>query len=155
MEKKFIVFNLADQKYCIDIVDISEIILYQNTIDLPNTPPFVEGLINLRGDVVSVISLAKRLGKTSNVEKENQKIIMTSNSGLNLGFLVDDVSEMITAEDSEITPPPAIVCSQNTTYMNGVINKNDHMYLIIDISHLLSDMEISQLGDMMDKNDLK
>lgn len=148
-EMKFIVFTLSGQKYCIDIGGVKEIITYQNPMELPNTPDFVEGLINLRGEVVSVISLAKRLGKISEIDKEEQKIIMAANHEINTGFLVDDVKEMITANENEISDPPQIIQNNHTGYLTGVVNKEDEMYLIIDINKILGIDEISQLAKLV------
>lgn len=148
-ENQFVVFSISNQNYSVNIKDVQEIILFKDAIELPNTPNFVEGIINLRGDVVSVINLANRLKKNSCMDKKSQKIILTAINGLKVGYLVDTVVGIISATENEITPPPAITLNAESKYISGVINKDTEIILIIDVNKILNTNEIIQLEDMV------
>lgn len=148
-DNQFIIFKISDQNYGINIRDVQEIILFKNSVELPNTPDFVEGVINLRGDIVSVISLANRIKRISNQDKEEQKIILTSDQLLKIGYLVDEVVGIISVDNNQISPTPPIVENNKDKYISGVINREDSIIMIIDVRKLLDINEIEVLENFM------
>ena len=104
-EKQFIVFTVGEERFGVDVNQIKQVIPVMETTFIPNSPSFVKGVINLRGDIIPVIDLAEKLSlKRSQVEEEKKRIIIVELDEIsNMGMLVDTVTEMIRIDAREIT----------------------------------------------------
>ena len=142
-----IVFKISSQKYCVDILKIKEISTNQNTIILPNTPSFIEGVINLRGDVLCIINLAKKLGMSSLVDKKEQKIVVINIEELFLGFLVDDVLGIIHITEDDFNKTPEMV-SNDSDFVEGIIKSDEDMIILLDLKKVLTQTEINTLEQL-------
>ena len=131
-------FTLDTQQFGIPISSVREIIQEDQITTLPHTPPFIKGVIDLRGAVIPVIDL--RL-KFSMVEKESSKetciIIIIGDDG-DIGVVVDSVTEVLTFEQSQIGAAPTISTSGHDSYVIGVARQSDSMMLLLDITTLVS-----------------
>ena len=106
--REIVSFRLADQDFCIDIMDIREIRGWTPPTPLPNAPDYVRGLINLRGSVLPIVDLSKRLGLAS-AHATTRDVIIVAMMGANLiGLVVDGVSDILTVNESDIQPTPAL-----------------------------------------------
>ena len=106
MNRTLVVFKVAGQSYCTDILKIKEVCMKQDIVAVPNAPSFVDGISNLRGEVICIVNLADKLGVKSNSDSKNQKNIIVSINDFAIGFLVDDISGIIhvCSDDIEVTP---------------------------------------------------
>lgn len=151
--KTLVVFKVNEQKYCVDILKVKEICMYQDTIFLPNTPSFVEGIINLRGDVLCIINLAEKLGLKSKNQLSEQKIIVVNINNLLIGFLVDEVTGILHSNGEDFSEKPNVV-SYDSDFINGIIKTKGSMIIYIDLEKVLNSNEILALENIDTKQAL-
>lgn len=145
-EHKIVVFSLNNQVFGADILQVWEIIRYQDITRLPKLPAFIEGIINLRGKVVPVVNLNKRFGLGETGVDKKTKIIITLIEGKNIGFIVNDVSEIIEFSENEIEPPPDCIYSNENKYIKNIAKQGEKLISILDLSKILDDSEIKSLS---------
>jgi purine-binding chemotaxis protein CheW len=139
-------FNLDREEYGVYVLKVREIIRMSNITRVPNTPYYVEGVINLRGKVIPIISLRKKFS-LSEVENDKQtRIIVMEVDGELMGFIVDAVSEVIRISAAEIQPPPAVVNGGvDQEYLSGVINRTDRLLVLLELESVFSPTERNAL----------
>lgn len=150
-EKQYVVFKLGNERYCADIANVGSITEFDNITKVPNTPSYIEGVINLRGEVIPIVSLKKRFHVTATSETEDARIIIISYDGKNIGFLVDDASQVIRIDDENIEPTPAIIAGEDRKYISGVGKVEGTIVVLLDLIKILSDSELEAL-DEIDKS---
>ncbi|MBW4053999.1 MAG: purine-binding chemotaxis protein CheW [Proteobacteria bacterium] len=132
-------FNLDQEEYGVDVLKVREIIRMPIVTRVPNTPQYVEGVINLRGKVVPIICMRKKFGL---IEPENDKqtrIMVMDMDGELMGFIVDAVSEVIRISGSEIQPSPAMVAGGiDQECIAGVINQADRLLVLLNLEKMFS-----------------
>lgn len=135
-------FKLADEEYGVEVLRVREIIRMPSITKMPNSPGYVEGVINLRGKVIPIISMRKRFGLMENGYDSHTRImVMDVAGGLN-GFIVDGVSEVIRIQSGDIQPPPGMVSgNSNQDFITGVFNHQERMLIIMDVDRMFSDEE--------------
>lgn len=143
----YVVFKVSNQKYCVDILKIKEITMNKDTLIMPNTPDFVEGVTNLRGEVISVINLAKRLGIMYSVKRDEQKIIIINMNDIYIGFLVDEVIGIHHTSEEEYSKTPNLV-SNDSEFVQGIIKSSQDMIISLDLEKVLSQNELFALEQM-------
>lgn len=143
-DKQYIIFKLNDEKYAANINHIASITEYASITPLPNGPAYVDGLLNLRGDIIPVINLKKRFKLTE--QKMNEKRILVANKdGIQIGFLVDDASQSMSVQAENILPPPMIAIKKENAYISEVCIYNNELILVVDLDKVLSDDEIETI----------
>jgi purine-binding chemotaxis protein CheW len=142
-------FLVAGEEYGVEVLRVREIIRMPGITRMPNTPAHVEGIINLRGQVIPIISMRKRFGISDSEHGSRTRIIvMDVGGGLN-GFIVDAVSEVIRIHASEIQPPPAVVSGgMGQEFITGVINHAERLLVVMDIDRMFSDEEHAQFESL-------
>ncbi|MEW6423881.1 MAG: chemotaxis protein CheW [Bacillota bacterium] len=143
-----VVFELAGQTYGMDINNVLEIIRPEAVTQVPGTPDFIEGVIKLRGQVILVIDLAKRFGlaRPGRVS-EHSKIIIVEAGGTTVGMVVDGVSEVLRFSGSQIKPPPEIVTSRATAYLQGIVLIDEQLIILLDAHRILYEREKEALEE--------
>ena len=136
-------FMLADEEYGVEVLKVREIIRMPTITKMPNTPPYVEGVINLRGKVIPIISMRKRFGLMESENSNQTRIMVMDVAGALTGFVVDAVSEVIRIHSSEIQPPPSMVLSGGVgqEFITGVFNHAERLLIIMDVDLMFSDDE--------------
>ena len=136
-------FMLADEEYGVEVLKVREIIRMPTITKMPNVPQYVEGIINLRGKVIPIISMRSRLSLAENENSGQTRIIIMDVAGSLTGFIVDAVSEVIRINSSEIQPPPTMVLSGgiDQEFITGVFNHAERLLIIMDTDRLFSDDE--------------
>jgi len=152
-EKQYVVFKLGNERYCADIANVGSITEFDMITKVPNTPPYIEGVINLRGEVIPIVSLKKRFNVSEANESEDARIIIITYDGKNIGFLVDDASQVIRIDDENIEATPAIIAGEDRKYISGVGKVDGAIVVLLDLIKILSDSEMEAL-DAIDKNSL-
>lgn len=143
-EKQYIVFKLNDEKYATSIQHIASITDYSSITPLPSGPAYVDGLLNLRGDIIPVVNIKKRFKLPVGDEKD-RRIIIARKGDVQIGFLVDDASQSMTVSDDKILPPPKIAIRQHNQYISEVCIHNDELIIVVDLDKILSDEEVEEL----------
>ncbi|AEG59895.1 chemotaxis protein CheW [Desulforamulus ruminis] len=134
-EEQLVVFQLNDQQYALPINETQEIIRMAEVTRLPNTDYYIEGIINLRGNILPVISLNRRLGLPETEQSEDTRIIVVENKGNKVGMIVDSVLEVGRYTDSEVEPPNMI--GDNVDFLKGVVKKGDQLWLLVNLDTVL------------------
>ena len=138
--------RMGEGLYAVDIMRIKEIIRLPKLAPLPRALPFVEGVINLRGQVIPVVDLRKRFGLPPLDDREGSRLLILSVAGQPLGLIVDEVTEMITVPLRELKPPPRGVRMVGREYMVGLCLVQEVPVMLLNIDALLSFQEKAELG---------
>ncbi len=135
--KQVVVFELADEEYAVDITQSKQIIKVPKITPVPNTPAYVRGVINLRGQIVPVVDLRKRFGINSGTG-EKERIITIEYEDMLIGLLVDDIKEVLWYDtEKELESAPEIDTAVRQDYIKGVIKKGKRLIVLIDLEKLL------------------
>ncbi|MET1123828.1 MAG: chemotaxis protein CheW [Archaeoglobaceae archaeon] len=141
-----IVFNLGDERYGVDISQVREIIKPTQITRIPNAPDFVEGVINLRGQITTIINLRKRFGMEPKSIDNNTRIIVVEHKNAVIGMMVDAVNEVKYLSSEDIEPLPSIVTARSEAkFLKGVGKLPDGLLILIDLNKVLSDEEVETL----------
>ncbi len=149
--RQLIKFSVADLNFGIEITQIHQILKPQEIFKVPNTPPFIEGLLNLRGQVLTVFNLRKRFALPEKENDDNTKIIIVQLNELLLGFVVDSVTEIVRIADEDISETPPSLRGFDKKFLNGVGKVDDKIILLLDLTKVLSSEEEYQLKTFVDK----
>ena len=132
-------FNLDEEEYGVDVLKVREIIRMPIVTRVPNTPHYVEGVINLRGKVVPIICMRKKFGLTESENDKQTRIMVMDMDGELMGFIVDAVSEVIRISGSEIQPSPAVVAGGiDQECIAGVINQAERLLVLLNLEKMFS-----------------
>ncbi|MBI5639097.1 MAG: chemotaxis protein CheW [Nitrospirae bacterium] len=138
---QLVTFTLGNEEYAIDILKVQEINRMVDITAVPNSPHYVEGVINLRGKVIPVISLRKRFGFDARAA-DSQSRIMVVDVGVTVGIIVDAVSEVLRLSADTVEPPPPMTSSVGSEFIKGVGKLKDRLLILLDIDRLLGHEEI-------------
>jgi len=135
-------FMLSEEEYGVEVLRVREIIRMPGITRMPNTPHYVEGIINLRGKVIPIISMRKRFGLPEVEYTSHTRIMVMDVAGGLTGFVVDGVSEVIRIRSGEIQPPPTMVSGNvDQEFIMGVFNHADRLLIIMDVDRMFSHEE--------------
>ncbi len=137
---KQVVFKLGQEEYGLDILIVNAIETYNGVVPVPNTPDYILGMLNLRGEVIPVFSLRIKFGLPE-AKLEKEQLIITRTKDMVVGFKVDAVCGIIEFDAKEISEVPVIVRSERTKYAKQVANKDGKMTLLLDHEGILDDHE--------------
>ncbi len=145
---KYLTFHLAAEDYGLDIACVTEIIGIQKITIVPNMPPFIKGVINLRGKVVPIMDIRCRFEIEEREYDDRTCIIIADIKGTAVGLIVDQVKEVIDIPEERIEPPPQSGGQSYSRYISGMGKVGDKVKILLDINTLLFDEEIEQIeGD--------
>ena len=143
-EHQLVVFKLGDEEFGVDIMQVREIIKKENITVVPNAPDFVRGVINLRGQITTIIDLKRKLGISSqeSIDSRQERIIVVETGNNVVGMAVDAVTEVTYLSDKDIEEvPPIIKENMQTKYLRGVGKLPDRLLILIDLKEVLNDNE--------------
>lgn len=140
-EIKVLVFNINEEYYATDIMEIERILGYEEPTKLPDSPSFVQGVINYEGNILPVISLTKRFGLNIDNKKEDTKIIVAKQQGSKIGIIVDVVSEVRDVNADSIEAPPEIVAGISKRYIKGLIKIDGKIIIFLNLVEILTEEE--------------
>lgn len=145
---KYLTFVIDKQYYAFTIKDVIEIIEVQAITPVPEFPPYVKGIINLRGKIIPVIDIRLRFHKEEAEYTERTCIIVVNITGIDVGFIVDTVDEVIDIDHADISGPPMISSDRSTKYVTGVGKINGRIILILDSNKVLNEKEVESLASL-------
>ncbi|WP_130806474.1 chemotaxis protein CheW [Senegalia massiliensis] len=140
-EKQFVVFKLDGEEYGINIINVKEIGIYKEPVKIPNSPEFIEGIINYRGEVIPIVNLKKRFNLNDLIISNNTRVIIININDKQVGFVVDEASQTIRIDEEHIENTPEMVTRIDSEYITGVGKVEDRLILIIDLEKVLTDSE--------------
>ena len=143
---QLVTFSIGSEEFGVDILKVIEIIRTMEITKVPKAPPFVEGVINLRGTVIPIIGLRRRFGLADKPEDSDTRIIVIAINGMSVGFVVDSVSEVLRLQANTVEPAPPVVAGVDSDYISGVGKLEDRLLILLDLDKLLSDADLEQLS---------
>lgn len=152
---RYLTFRTNSQLFGIPIQDVVQIIGMQKITGLPDSPPYMKGVIRLRGEVFPVIDVRRRLGQPDAAYNERTCIIITHIRDRGFGFIVDEVDEVCNIADEQIVPPPRMENSAVTTYLTGIAHldgasgKAERIILLLNITRLLREDELVSVAQAL------
>jgi len=144
-EKQYLTFLLGDEYYGVDILKVQEIKGYMDVTRIPNTPPYIKGVLNLRGTIVPIVNLRMKFGMEQIDHTAITVIIVVVVQGRVMGIIVDTVSDVLTIGAKDMKPAPAFGTKVDTSFIDGIGTTNDHLVTFLDIDRVLSEEEIKQV----------
>ncbi len=149
---QLVTFQLGEELYGVDIMDVKEIVKIQNVRPIPNAPYYVEGIFNLRSEIIPIISLHKRfrlasVQKTEDDDFEGGFIILNI-EGNKIGIIIDRVARVVMVNSDEVKPPPQMLSGIGTEYIHGVIRQEAGYLIMLDIRRLFNSKELQKLIGM-------
>jgi purine-binding chemotaxis protein CheW len=144
-----VIFRLDHEEYGLNIMQVNGIEKYQEVVKVPNAPKYIEGIINLRGEVLPIYSLRKKFNLELKEINDDTKIIVVNTNDMMIGFVVDSVTEILQIEEDTIEPAPKIVTGVNRKYIKSVAKQEDRMIILIDIDLIVSDEEKAELEEVV------
>jgi purine-binding chemotaxis protein CheW len=146
--RQFVEFKLGEEEYGVDILQVKTIERMMSITRVPKAPQFVEGVINLRGEIVPVIDLKKRFDLPISRETDNTRIIIVTVDDITVGMIVDSANEVIQLSQDAIEPAPSIIGGIDSDFLEGVGKMDGKLLIILDLSKILKSNEIDQLARM-------
>lgn len=134
---QLITFRAGDEDYGLYIMKVQEIIRIVEPVKVPKAPAYVEGVINLRGKIIPIIDLRKRMGKVVTPYSEASRIIVVDTDGRMAGLVVDMVIDVINLKNNQIEPPPLIDEAKRSDYIMGVGRWGDRLITVLNLENLL------------------
>lgn len=147
-EVQLVVFNLGTEEYGVDITQVREIVKVSNITKIPNSPSFIEGVINLRGQITTVMDLRKRLNVGTPDVTDDTRIIIIELEKSTVGMMVDSVTEVQRLPEKSIDSTPSISMEVGTEYIMGVGKLDDRLLILLDLKKILSGKEENQLEEI-------
>lgn len=147
---QLICFKLGAEAYGLDIMQIKEIIRCQKITVVPKAPCFIDGVINLRGMVIPIIDLRKRFELPADVNLKNRIIIAEVENRI-VGFVVDDVTDIVSVPKANLLPPPKMVKGAESAYLGGMVDVEGSFLFIIDLDKMLTAEEKGSLDVPLEK----
>jgi purine-binding chemotaxis protein CheW len=138
---QLVTFKLGSEEFAVDILKVQEINKMMNITKIPNAPTFIEGVINLRGKIIPIVDLRKRLGFKDQDYDKSTRIIVVELDGLVLGFIVDSVSEVLRIPENTIEPPPTMIAGIESEYIEGVGKVDDRLLILLELKKIFSSPE--------------
>lgn len=149
---QLVTFQLGSELYGVDIMDVKEIVKIQSVRPIPNAPYYVEGIINLRGEIIPIIDLHKRfrikaMEITEDYDEDEGGFIILNIDGNKIGIIIDRVARVVQVETSSIQEPPQMLTGIGSEYINGVIREETGYLIVLDIRRLFNSNELQKIID--------
>ncbi|WP_048151489.1 chemotaxis protein CheW [Palaeococcus ferrophilus] len=141
-EVQVVAFKVGNEEFCLEISKVREIKEMMPITRVPNAPDYVEGVINLRGQITTVVNLKKKLGYYEDEDISNKKIIIAEVKGEIIGIIVDSVSDVVTLTEDQIEPTPkTLVSRMDTRFIKGIakINEGERLLIMVDLERLFGE----------------
>lgn len=148
---KQVLCQVGENTYGIDIAKVQGIEKDLKIVPVPNVSPLVEGIANLRGLVVPVISLRKKFNVTEKPCTDETNYIITKLEGMWVGFRVDTVAEIVEVEKKDIYQVPVIVMNEDTSYIDSIVHVNKKLVLVLNMEGILDEVERKKIKQILEE----
>lgn len=136
-EEQLVTFSLGEEEFGVDIMKVQEIIRIPPITQVPNAPAYVEGVINLRGNIIPVVNLRKRFCMPSGEETDLSRIVVLQFDGKVFGVRVDGVTEVLRLDSNSIEPPPPVALGMDAHYIRGVGKIGERLLILLNLDRLM------------------
>ena len=145
---QWVTFKLDNETYGINVMRVQEVLRYTEIAPVPGAPSYVLGIINLRGNVVTVIDTRQRFGLNSGEISDNTRIVIIEADKQVVGIMVDSVAEVVYLRQSEIETAPNVGNEESAKFIQGVCNKNNELLILVELDKMMSEEEWSELENI-------
>lgn len=145
---QWVTFRLAEETYGINVMEVQEVLRVSEIAPVPGAPHYVLGIINLRGNVVTVIDTRIRLGLTTTEVTDSTRIVIIEGAKHVVGILVDCVAEVVDLPMSEVESAPSVGNDESAKYIQGVASRDSELLILVDLNKLLTDEEWDELASL-------
>ncbi|RJP33051.1 MAG: chemotaxis protein CheW [Actinobacteria bacterium] len=145
-EIQLVVFSLGREEFAVEVTQVREIMRMEEITRMPKSPSFVEGIINLRGQIIAVVELAKRLNLETGERSGDTRIIVVEAEDIKVGMIVDSVSEVLRVGAEAVEPSPTLATDISSAFLLGVVKKDNRLIILLDLTKVLSLEEMASLG---------
>ena len=145
---QLVTFQLGEELYGVNIMDVNEIVRLQEIRFIPNAPYYVEGIINLRGDIIPIIDLHKRfrIQALTNAESDfDGGIIILNIDGNRIGIIIDKVARVVSVKKEDVRNPPQMISGIGSEYIEGVIREDEGYLIVLNIRKLFNPKELQKI----------
>ncbi|WPN31686.1 chemotaxis protein CheW [Pseudomonas sp. P5_109] len=142
---QWVTFKLDNETYGINVMRVQEVLRYTEIAPVPGAPSYVLGIINLRGNVVTVIDTRQRFGLMNAEISDNTRIVIIEADKQVVGIMVDSVAEVVYLRQSEIETAPNVGNEESAKFIQGVCNKNNELLILVELDKMMSEEEWSEL----------
>lgn len=143
---QLVTFRLKDETYGINVMQVQEVLRITEIAPVPGAPQYVLGIINLRGNVVTVIDTRTRFGLPTTELDDASRIVIIESEEQVVGILVDSVAEVVELRHSEIDSAPNIGNEESARYIQGVASRDEDLLIVVDLNKLLTEEEWSEMS---------
>jgi purine-binding chemotaxis protein CheW len=143
---QLVTFRLKDETYGINVMQVQEVLRITEIAPVPGAPQYVLGIINLRGNVVTVIDTRTRFGLPTTERDDASRIVIIESEEQVVGILVDSVAEVVELRHSEIDSAPNIGNEESARYIQGVASRDEDLLIVVDLNKLLTEEEWSEMS---------
>ncbi|HWC76108.1 MAG TPA: chemotaxis protein CheW [Blastocatellia bacterium] len=147
--RQVVVFRIGVEEFAVDILLTKEVVGMREITPVPETESYVEGVMNLRGKLVPVVDLRKRMRARIRPGQEDKRIIIANYEERLTGLIVDGASEVVRVSDEMIEPPPDLIAEIGADYVEGVINLGTRFITLVDLTRILTDEVNCELDDVL------
>jgi purine-binding chemotaxis protein CheW len=148
-ERHILVFNLEKEEFGVDISCVREVVIPQKVHPLPKAPAFIEGVINLRGHIIALMDLRKRLNIESKKDSHKAQIIICKIKNFIVGIMVDSVNEVISLSEENIEATPKVVSMQEEgSHIGGIVRLQERVITLLDLERILTKKETARLSQI-------
>ena len=145
---QWVTFQLEEETYGINVMQVREVLRYNDIASVPGAPDYVLGIINLRGNVVTVIDTRSRFGLMHGEITDNTRIIVIECDRQVIGILVDSVAEVVYLRSSEIDTTPSVGTDESAKFIQGVSNRDGKLLILVELNKLLSEDEWDEMAHL-------
>ncbi|HDZ55259.1 MAG TPA: chemotaxis protein CheW [Pseudomonas xinjiangensis] len=142
---QWVTFRLDNETYGINVMQVQEVLRHSEIAPVPGAPAYVLGIINLRGNVVTVIDTRQRFGLGPAPISDNTRIVIIEADKQVVGIMVDSVAEVVYLRQSEIETAPNVGTDESAKFIQGVCNKNDELLILVDLEKMMTEDEWAEL----------
>ena len=142
---EYLTFILGTEEYGIEILKVQEIRSYEAVTKIANTPNFIKGVVNLRGNIVPIVDLRMRFKLTNAEYNDTTVVIILNINNRTMGIVVDGVSDVLQLNSTQISPVPELVSNIDTKYLLGLGSVEERMLILVDIEQLMSSQEMNSV----------
>ena len=146
---QLVTFQLGEELYGVNIMDVKEIVKIQNVRPIPHAPHYVEGIFNLRGEIIPVINLHKRFRLEKPAEEDYDAemggLVILNLDGIKNSIIIDRISRVVMINSSDIKPPPQMLTGIGSEYIHGVVQQQNGYLIVLNIRKLFDPKELQKL----------
>jgi len=144
--RRWVTFRLENELYGINVLQVQEVLRFTEIVPVPGAPDFVMGIINLRGNVVTVIDTRKCFALATHEPDEATRIVIIESGKQVAGLLVDSVAEVVNLKNTQVETAPEVGTTESAKYIQGIANHNKEILILVDVNKLLSPVEWNEVA---------